>query len=661
MHPSSKKAKVAHNPSSASKKAKKDATALAVFDPKKPFFVYEIFRPDLDNKTVYVGRTDDVKRRSGQHVMASSPCKLVNELRKLLNVKTFRDIIKLVPELPEGVPASRIVEMEAYFIMERRTVYHARDNEYGCNAKNGDKVHEITPTRYNEIEAELSSGFEWPVDSGVRNDVPVEVVKARGLEVVFKGIVQEAEETGEDEEFVQALRGDMALVTGEREAMERLLLSARMAAGELAYKYRVAGLDAIDREQFTKELNMLKDKIDVDGEDEVINGIINGVLLAAKPQREVRMSSDAASGFVTGIAKMLTTREEERLVWTNDDVKRRMYEVRAWSRRNDMKKPIHKHHEADQHSLAKFLDDWMGQRLDIDQASVVMRNVPWFTMLFLAGPVPFKWRLDWFTPDHYIRFYMKDKYVDTGDVFGVACASASAAKAANSAYLGAGSKLNNTAARNEFSPSVLRTIRWNGTRGDRKILPICAMQSIVKRMTTETAKMLVPEFTKLVDDIQNDRFVHEPVEETAIVLSTGSTTLATTESTATTTTPPGTMVSRGSTFVVQSNPLPPTCMPVPLQLERFKAITEIETLRRKELHERNEFQRHEELAQVEQAAKKRKIELHNFDTTAKLEELKFDLIVKLKKKAAEEGVAGFDGIVNEFVENIKRITVTKDD
>ena len=232
--PSSKKARVDPDPSSVGKKAKKDATALAVFDPKKPFFVYEIFRPDLDNKTVYVGRTDDVKRRSGQHVMASSPCKLVNELRKLLQVKTFRDIIKLVPELPEGVPASRIVEMEAYFIMERRTVYHARDNEHGCNAKNGDSVHEITPDRYNEIEAELANGYEWPASVGVKNDVPIEVAKARGVEVVFDGLLEEAEETGEDDEFVQALRRDMALVTADRETTERLLLSARQVARDLA-------------------------------------------------------------------------------------------------------------------------------------------------------------------------------------------------------------------------------------------------------------------------------------------------------------------------------------------------------------------------------------------------------------------------------------------
>jgi len=385
--PSNKKARVDPNPSSVGKKAKKDATALAVFDPKKPFFVYEIFRPDLDNKTVYVGRTDDVKRRSGQHVMASSPCKLVNELRKLLQVKTFRDIIKLVPELPEGVPASRIVEMEAYFIMERRTVYHARDNEHGCNAKNGDSVHEITPDRYNEIEAELANGYEWPASVGVKNDVPVEVAKARGVEVVFDGLLEEAEETGEDDEFVQALRRDMALVTADRETTEKTYLTSRKMVEELADKYKNAQLDCIDREQFAKELNRVKEKINLDGTDEVINGIVNSVLLAAKVQRVVTMSSNAAAGFVTGIAEMLATREEERLVWKNETVKKRMHEVRAWSRRNGgMKKPMQKKDGSEEDSLGNFLSLWKrpnardygGECTDLTQSLVLFRDFGWF-------------------------------------------------------------------------------------------------------------------------------------------------------------------------------------------------------------------------------------------------------------------------------------------
>jgi len=139
---------------------------------------------------------------------------------------------------------------------------------------------------------------------------------------------------------------------------------------------------------------------------------------------------------------------------------------------------------------------------------------------------PFKWRLDWFKPDHYIRFDLKDKYVDTGDVCFVACASSGAARTANSKYLGE-KTINATAFEHEFDPSALKQIIWGGKRGKRRVLPIGAMKSILSKMKSPSAKKLFPDFQKLVDDMTNDRFVHEPVEETAIILSTVSTTVAT--------------------------------------------------------------------------------------------------------------------------------------
>ena len=139
---------------------------------------------------------------------------------------------------------------------------------------------------------------------------------------------------------------------------------------------------------------------------------------------------------------------------------------------------------------------------------------------------PFKWRLDWFKPDHYIRFCVTRKCVDTGDVFAVTCDTAGAARQSNSRLLGA-PNIATTAAANQFDTSVLRTITWNDKRGLRKILPIGVMETILGKFNTGTAKKLLPDFSKVVEDIQNDRFVHEPVEETAIMLSTVSTTVAT--------------------------------------------------------------------------------------------------------------------------------------
>lgn len=132
-----------------------------------------------------------------------------------------------------------------------------------------------------------------------------------------------------------------------------------------------------------------------------------------------------------------------------------------------------------------------------------------YTSINDVKPIPFKWRLDWFPSDHFIRFCVETKYVDTGDVFLVTCASKTAAKSANSAYLGQ-QKLYTTAEMNGFSPDVLRYVRWSRTRSTRKILPVDSMKNIVSNMTTTGAKMLLPEFSKFVDDMSKCRLEAGP-------------------------------------------------------------------------------------------------------------------------------------------------------
>jgi len=366
------------------KKSKVDSKAITIFDPNKPITIYELLRPDKGNRPVYVGRTCALGRRSGQH--KTSTCPLVKLLRELTDI-SIRDNIRPVPELPFGVPASRAVEFEAFFIMQRRTLYHAIDNELGCNTNNGAHLDQLTPARYREIEAELAAGYEWPVNAGLKSDVPAEVAMARNKETVVEEIVAKVAATGGSPALVNKLRRDMALVIADREAAEKTHLTSRKMVEELAEKYKHAQLDAIDREQFAKELNRVKDKINMDGTDEVINGIVNSVLLAAKVQRVVTMSSNAAAMFVSGIADMLATREEDRLVWTNETVKKRMYVVRAWSRRNGgLKRPVKTKDASEERSLAQFLNQWKkptakdygGECTDLQQSIVLMRDFPWF-------------------------------------------------------------------------------------------------------------------------------------------------------------------------------------------------------------------------------------------------------------------------------------------
>jgi negative regulator of genetic competence, sporulation and motility len=71
-------------------------------------------------------------------------------------------------------------------------------------------------------------------------------------------------------------------------------------------------------------------------------------------------------------------------------------------------------------------------------------------------------------------------------------------------------------------------------------------------------------------------------------------------------------------------------MPPEMQLQRLKTITEVGTLTRQECSERNEFQRRQELASAEHAAKKRKI-----DDEQKLQKAEHDAKMRKVEEDAE--------------------------
>ena len=126
------------------------------------------------------------------------------------------------------------------------------------------------------------------------------------------------------------------------------------------------------------------------------------------------------------------------------------------------------------------------------------------------------WRQPWFPPDHCIRLCLKTKYVDTADVFRIISSSLSASRVANSKYLGEG-KLESTAASLGFNPKVLRTVNWHGKGWIRKILPLGVMKTIIKKFNTACADELLLGFSKLVEDIENERIVPELEEHTYTV------------------------------------------------------------------------------------------------------------------------------------------------
>lgn len=129
---------------------------------------------------------------------------------------------------------------------------------------------------------------------------------------------------------------------------------------------------------------------------------------------------------------------------------------------------------------------------------------------------PFFWRLDWFPPDHAIRFCPDTKTVDSGDVFVVACATIGASRVANTTFFG-DKNIEATARDHQFHPQVLRQVVWNGKGGRRRVVPVNVMKSIISKMKTPTSVKLYPDLIKIVDDINEGKLVPEVTEGTLAV------------------------------------------------------------------------------------------------------------------------------------------------
>jgi hypothetical protein len=497
------------------------------FKSTKPFFIYEGVDPETC-VAFYVGRTNNLKRRSGEHNRSKYK---IRELLKLKNF-SFREVVRPVPELPCGCHSSDAAELESFFIFNRNTIYDPLKNPTGCNLRLGDHAKDMSPGRYQElIEMFATTGYVWPEKKcAAPKTVSDELATARGVENVIGSLLGEARIDG-DNEAVEALEVHFALAKVERIELEKDWYGARSFAELVLNNYKTRYVDAVDLTALSAELNCIKDKLKDDTQYEDLAGVITALGLVASPDKHRKVSSTAAAGFLEGVVAMIGTREEEKLTWTatngtNENLTYRvrdgMYALRDWTCANGMQMPMKTANDHAEIALATFLEYWSsvtpgGDIVDLNSCKVLMRDVIWFrdyVRFVVNAPIPFKWRLDWFPPGHYVRFCMKTKYIDTCDIFGVACASGAAAKVANSAYLGR-QKLEATAATNEFSPISLRYVRWNRTRSVRKILPVGAMKRIISNMTTPSAKRLLPELKRLVNELDDGRVVPERVEDTA--------------------------------------------------------------------------------------------------------------------------------------------------
>ena len=147
--------------------------------------------------------------------------------------------------------------------------------------------------------------------------------------------------------------------------------------------------ETVDRQLVTRDLNMLKDKLDAaEVKDEAMLGLVRAELLFVKPERgDWKMPAGMAALGFRRLAMALEARDVERMEKTH--VLKKMLEVRAWTYANDMKKPSQDAQarkknpgDAEEASLGHFLTHWKIRKgygeFSISDCLLIMRNVPWW-------------------------------------------------------------------------------------------------------------------------------------------------------------------------------------------------------------------------------------------------------------------------------------------
>ncbi len=274
----------------------REATKILKYDPWQRTFIYEIIDPQT-KRAIYVGRSNDVVRRGAEHDRKGSP--LLKEYVKLHDFR-LRDAVRIVPELPNGVPASRAAEFEAYFIMQRDTLYHAKRRVDGCNQKNGDYVVALD---YDAIEADVAEGFEWP-------EVPVDVAESRAKVAVFEELVAVFGDTQPD------LQLALSEAAAKQKARERAYLTPLAISEQLAEEYdKMSKYEEIDRTVFERDVNSIRDRLNnEDVIDDKMLSLVRAIAMFGKSEgAEWQMRAHVAVHAFKMLAGALETREEARM------------------------------------------------------------------------------------------------------------------------------------------------------------------------------------------------------------------------------------------------------------------------------------------------------------------------------------------------------------
>ena len=302
------------------------------YDEAQVGWVYEAIYPEnwwtkscgVVGRSFYLGQTVDVVRRAGQHDRNASP-KLA-EMLKLAGVK-MADVVRLVPELPNGVPALRMNELEGFFIIKRKTLYDPSDpsRHYVCNQNHAAHVVDITPDRYSALEAE--------VETGVAMELPEywqrAVAAARAKEAMFVDIKELAEEM-DDPEQLEAACTALEVATVERENAESLEPGALGAAKREFAKYEVMVPHAkVERNALAASLNAV---VLAAPDDEELGRQVKGLMPAVHSDKFPNQPVPAAlAKHVLGVAVEWLGAQAEAAIDVEDTVMTGLRAARDWS------------------------------------------------------------------------------------------------------------------------------------------------------------------------------------------------------------------------------------------------------------------------------------------------------------------------------------------
>ena len=348
--------------------------ALVAYERTRRVWIYEII--DLETNTpIYVGRSKDMNRRVSQHASQGSECQMLKGRLNLVDW-LLKDAMRVVPELPNGVPAYRACEFESFFIIDRKTLFNPPECTHGCNLKHGDRVSGVN---LEAIRREIETGFVWP-----EPEVPEVVVACRAAQAVLADLVDLAAD--EEPQLCTALTAATIRLHEE----ERRLLTPTTVAKALALSYKTGSqIEEVDRNDFIRDLNHLRDVVqDQKTPDTCMLQLLRWQVACAKPAgAEWTMLREVAALTLLSISKTLAMREEE--IMPKSQTAKDLIQVRNWVFGHSKLRPSTSatkrkdstDAEEVEEQMAALLKKWKKStkaQADLKEADFLFRDVEWW-------------------------------------------------------------------------------------------------------------------------------------------------------------------------------------------------------------------------------------------------------------------------------------------